>query len=398
MHEMPKEIEFVADKILKNKALYDEIKDLLMAIIRKLNNDSMGHSSFCNALRTPNGLDKKLLKIFGLNDRQMMAAFTQIGFHPDSRMYSSLYYQTLSLVYYIGVRSDDDILRVFAVALIYVKIFNGRQYKFMPNGCQEEIAQYLIQNVFRKSHIFKRYPNPFVAITQYFAPTLDEKYYPYVKKDPAHPTLGLVVILMQAWGRMEQVFRGIQKHYYQAHKDGKRNIIGNSSEGEKGVGGTEVDRVDSSKISNTVNKLQKNLVYQPPKLSQEDVKYLKSAPYSISNKFLEDTEKFLNSNESEDDLKNIYETMFNIIKVDDTKICGLHITSTVTKITSAKGNNAQVTKLKKYIDNLLSQMYKGIMKSGSNSSRLKLRKVLLLIILFRAKKSFCKDAKFETSF
>ena len=394
MHEMPKEIEFVADKILKNKVLYDEIKNLLKGIIIKLNNDSLGHSSFCNALRTPNGLDKKLLKIFGINDRQMIEAFSKIGFHPDSRMYSSLYYQTLCLVYYIGVRSDDDLLRVFATALIYVKIFNGRQYKYMPNGCQEEIAQYLIQSVFRSTQTFKKYPNPFVAITQYFAPTLDTKYYPYVKKDPGHPTLGLVVILMQAWGRMDQVFMGIQKHYYAAYKAGNKAVIGAGSDSK----GTEVDNVESSKIQNTVIKLQKNIVQRAPKLEKSDIDYLKGAPYSISNKFLADSEKFLNDDKSEDDLKNIYELLFTIIKVDESKICGLNILSTVTKITSAKGNNIQVTKLKKYIDNLLGQMYKGIMTSGSNSSRLKLRKVLLLIILLRGKKAFCKNAKFEQTF
>lgn len=394
MHKMPKEIEFVADKILKNKPLYDEIKNTLKAIIIKLNNDSMGHSSFCNALRTPNGLDKKLLKIFGINDRQMLDAFAQIGFHPDSRMYSSLYYQTLALVYYIGVRADDDLLRVFSVALIYVKIFNGRQYKYMPNGCQEEIAQYLLQSVLRSSHTFKKYPNPFVAITQYFAPTLDNKYESYIKKDPAHPTMGLVVILMQAWGRMDQVFMGIQKHYYEAHKSGNKSVIGASGDAK----GTEVDNIESSKIHSTVMKMQKNMVQRPPKLDPDDVKYLKAAPYSISTKFLETSETFLNNLKTEDDLKNIYELTLGIIKVDEAKMCGLNIVNTVSKITSAKGNNIQVTKLKKYVDNLLGQMFKGIMTTGSNSSRLKLRKVLLLIILLRGKKAFCPKAKFETTF
>ncbi len=394
MHKMPKEIEFVADKILKNKVLYDEIKNTLKGIIIKLNNDSLGHSSFCNALRTPNGIDKKLLKIFGISDRQMLSSFAEIGFHPESRMYSSLYYQTLCLVYYIGVRADDDLLRVFCTALIYVKIFNGRQYKYMPNGCQEEIAQYLIQNIFRSTKTFKKYPNPFVAITQYFAPTLDTKYYPYIKKDPGHPTLGLVVILMQSWNRMDQVFMGIQKQYYAASEAGNKITIGTVGNAK----GTEVDNVGNSAVVNTVDRLQKNMVHRAPKLDKSDIDYLKGAPYSISNKFLTDSEKFLNDDKTEDDLKNIYEMLFTITKIQENNICGLNIINTVTKITSAKGNNVQVTKLKKYIDTLLGQMYKGIMTSGSNSSRLKLRKVLLLIILLRGKKAFCKNAKFEKTF
>ena len=394
MHKMPKEIEFVADKILKNKALYDEIKNTLKGILVKINNDSLGHSSFCKSLRTPNGLEKKLLKIFGISDRQMLSAFSEIGFHPDYRMYSDLYYQTLCLVYYIGIRSGDDTLRVFCTALIYVKIFNGRQYKYMPNGCQEEIAQYLIQNVFRSSKTFKKYPNPFIAITRYYAPTLDTKYAPYIEKDAAHPTDGLIKLLTQSWNRMDQVFMGIQKQYYAAHEAGNKITVGTTGDAK----GTEVDHVGSSAINNMVIKMQKNMVHRAPKLEADDIKYLKGAPYSISNKFLTDSEVFLNDGKTEDDLKNIYELLFTITKVQESNICGLNTINTVTKITSAKGNNIQVTKLKKYIDTLLGRMYKGIMTSGSNSSRLKLRKVLLLIILLRGKKAFCKNAKFEQTF
>jgi len=390
MHKMPKEIEFVADKVLKNKALYDEIKKLLIQVVSKINNDSLSHASFCDVMRTPNGIDKKLLKIFGISDRQMIAAFSEIGFHPDSRMYSSLYYQTLSLVYYIGVRAKDDVLRQFAVALIYVKVFNGRQYKYMPNGCQHEIAEYLIQSVFRKSKIFVKYPAPFSAITNYLTPTLDTKYFPYIEKDPAHPTLGLVVILMQAWNRIDQMFMGIQKHYYQAHKEGKRSIISASSDGN----GREVSEIDGTKVVNLVDKLQKNLINKPTKLSDADKSFLKKEPYAVSDKFLVDTKKFLDDHKNEDDLKNIYELIFGISKTEESKMCGLHIVNTISKITSSKGSDTKNVNLKKYADQMLERMYKGFMKSGSNSKKLKLRKVLLLLIVHRGKSAFCK-AEFE---
>lgn len=390
MHKMPKEIEFVADKILANKNLYDEIKKMLIAVVSKLNNDSLGHSSFCNALRTPNGIDKKLLKIFGISDRQMISSFTEIGFHPDSRMYSSLYYQTLSLVYYIGVRAKDDVLRQFAVALIYVKVFNGRQYKYMPNGCQEEIAQYLIQSVFRNSHTFKKYPNPFNAIANYFAPTLDNKYFPYVEKDPAHPTMGLVVILMQSWGRMDQIFRGVKDHYYEAHNNGNRSIMSSGSEGN----GREVSEIDATKVTTLVDKLQKNLINHQLKLTDKDRKYLKAEPFAVSDKFLDGVKTFLDDYKNEDDLKNIYELLFSITKTEESKMCGLNVVQTVSKITSSKGTDTKVQNLKSYTDKMLERMYKGLMKTGSSSNKLKLRKVLLLIITLRGKGAFCK-AEFE---
>lgn len=392
MHEVPKEIEFVADKILKNKSLYNEIKNMFKSIIIKLNNDSLGHSNFCNALRTPGNIDKKLLKIFGISDRQMLESFKHMGFHPDNVMYSDLYYQTLLVVYYIGIKANDDLLRVFCTTLIYVKIFNGRQYKYMPNGCQEEIAHYLIESVFRKSKVFAQHPTPFGAITQYFAPSIDTKYHKQIEVEPGHPTKGLLVILMQSWNRMDQTFMGIQKHYYQAYKDGKRSVVGSGNSNNTKGQGQEVDRLDGAKVNAFVEKLQRNLVYKNPKLSDSDKKYLKSEPYSISETFLKDSNSFLNDGSNEDDLKNVYELLFTITKKHESNICELDIFKTTHTITNAKGSDKTVTKLKNYIDNLLNQMYKGIMKTGSTSSRLKLRKILLMIIILRAKKSFCPKA------
>lgn len=396
MHKMPKEIEFVANKILKDKALYDEIKNILKALVTKLNNDSLSHSSFCDTLKTPgDAMVKKFLTIFGINDRQMLDAFAEIGFHPDSRMYSNLYYQTLSLIYYIGVRSNDDLLRHLSVTLIYVKLFNGRKYKWMPNGCQEEIGQYLINNVFRESHTFKKYPNPFIAITTYFVPTLDNKYFEYVQRDPAHPTEGIIAILKNGWVRMDQVFRGVKDHYYEAYKDGNRSVI---SANMDSVGGREVDQLEMSKVEKLVNKIQKTLVTHHNSLVGADIEYLKASPYLVSNAFLTQVQAFLNDDLNESDVKNIYEMILSVIKIqDESALCNIHITNTVNQLTSAKGNNPNIVKLKQYIDNLLNLMYKGIMKSGSQSQILKLRKVLLLIILLRGKKSMCQKAHFEQS-
>ena len=142
MHKMPKEIEFVADKILNNKSLYDEIKKLLIENIRKLNNDSMGHSSFCNSLRKPNGLDKKLLKIFGINDRQMMQSFAQIGFHQESRMYSSLYYQKIpisSLKHSEEFPNSSESFIIFVKSVLSLLFFHVFPQTSLSRGNSETI-------------------------------------------------------------------------------------------------------------------------------------------------------------------------------------------------------------------------------------------------------------------
>jgi len=390
MHEMPKEIEFVTDKILKNKQLYDEVSKLLKSALSKIHNESLGHSSFCDALRTPNGIEKKLLTIYGINDRQMLHAFEKIGFHPDNRMYSSLYYQTLTLAYYIGSRADDDVMRIFALALMQVKIFNGRQYSIMPNGCQKEIAHYVISSKLRSTAVFKRYPSPFNAITNYYAPTMDTKYNPYIKRDPAHPTLGLVVLLMQSYGRIEQTFRtSIRKHYYDAVNSGERSIgMDVNSSGAKGVEvGAEITAITSA-----VDTIQQNLLMKPVKLNQIDKTYLKET-YAISDKFLSDVYVFLDSDENESDIKNIYELIFTYLKITESNMCGKKVIETVNLITNTKGNDKTIEKIKKYLDSLINIMFKNVLKQASSSNRLKLRKVLLLILILRSKQSLCPNSK-----
>ena len=369
---LPKEITFVANKLIENHLLYDEVKNLLRAIITKLNNDSANGSSFCDILKTPDGLAARLLKVFGINDRQCLDAFEKIGFFKGNRMYADLYYQTLSLLYYVGVLKNDILLRQYVITLMYIKIFNGRKYKWMPNGCQEDIAQYLIANVFRNSHTFKKYPNPFMAIINYFAPTLDNTYYPYVKRDPANPNNGIVVILKQAWVRMDQVFAGVKDHYYEAYRAGNRISV--SSQAGLGNTGQEVDSIEFSKVEHLVQKIQRTLMFKPPVLAPDDLNYLKSSMYMVSDLFISKVQEYLNEEESEDDIKNILELFFSVLGIQqESSLCTLNIVQSVNGITNAKGNNVKITHLKTYIDSLLNAIFKGV-TSASSSQLLKLRK------------------------
>jgi hypothetical protein len=393
MYKMPEVIEFVSDKVINDKKLYSEIETVLKRIVSTIYTQSLNHSTFCDSLATPGKLTNHLLKVFGVTDRQLSSAFEEIGYFKGNRMYADLYYQTLSVLYYIGVKADDDLMRMYSLVLINIKIFNGRKYRYMPNGCQPEIAEYLINQVFRSSKVLKKHPNPFNAITEYLAPNIENKYNASIKKDPAHPIKGLVMIISQSWNRIDQMFMGVQKEYYKAwNNSDKKGIMSNV----KGVDGEEIDRLDSSKVTNMVNKVQKNLITKHNKLGTEDIKYLKASPYGISSLFLTKTEDFLNAPINEDDIHNIYEILFDIVKVvDESKLCAVNIVQVVDKLTGTRSGTGNIKKLKDHIDEILKLIFgKDILKS-SVSLLLKLRKVLLLIILLRAKRSVCNKAKFE---
>jgi len=394
MYKMPEVIEFISDKIINDKKLYGEIETLLKRIVSTIYSQSLNHSTFCDSLSTPGKLTNHLLKVFGVTDRQLSKAFEEIGFFKGNRMYADLYYQTLTILYYIGIKADDDIIRMYSLVLINIKIFNGRKYKYMPNGCQPEIAEYLINQVFRSSKVLKKYPNPFNAITEYLAPNIENKYSDSIKKDPAHPIKGLVMIISQSWNRIDQMFMGVQKEYYKAWENSdKKGIMSNI----KGVDGEEIDRLDNNKVSSMVNKVQKNLITKGHnKLTNDDIKYLKASPYGISNLFLSKTEDFLNETLNDDDIHNIYEILFDIVKiVDESRLCSINIVQIVDKLSGTRSGTGNIKKLKNHIDEMLKLIFGKNILQSSVSQLLKLRKIILLILLLRAKRSICKKAKFE---
>jgi len=394
MTKTPEIIEYISNKILNNKTLYNEITELLKHEILAIHNDSLSHSTFCSNLKTPQNIHKKLLKIFSVSDRQLMAAFQEIGFHPSHKMYSDLYYQTLLMVYYIGVESSDDVLRLYALVLINVKIFNGRKYVYFRTGCQEDIAQYIITNKLRSSTILKKYPSPFIAIMQYYAPNLDEKYLPNIKQDPMNPISGLIRILAQAWNRIDQAFlKTLQKPYYQAWNDSQKKLISLTGDGR----GTEVDKIDVSKVETLAEKSLQNLIHKSNKFLPEDIRFFKNPPYKISDKFISDAQHFLNDGENEDDLKNISESILTILKLqDENKICGMHVVYSANKILGGdKKKNTEQSRLKQYIDGLIKLMYPKMHNTISSSNFLRLRKIMLIMIVLRLKRSFCPSAKLE---
>ncbi len=392
MEKMPEAIEFIADKILEDKVLQKELTKLLQKAVQELYTSSLSHNNFCCTLKTPGHITKILLKKFGISDKQLLDAFQSIGFHPKHKMYSDLYYQTLILLYYVGIRADDDVLRMFSIVLIYVKVFNGRKYKYFPQGCIEDIATHVITTKVRSSSIFKKYPNPFVAISQYFAPTLDDKYKSYVKKDAAHPVNGLIKILSSSWNRMDQTFMGLQGHYYKVWNDSDKKIVNLQSL----EGGEEVEVLDIPKIEKIINKSMHDLIHKHNKFSPEDIKFLKGSPYMISDMFLKKVQEFLNSGEDDDDIKNALEVILKLLKLQDNgTICNMHIVHSAGKLTGNKSKDNEIEKLKKHIDGLLDLMFPSLRTKASTSSILKLRKIMILVLLLRLKRSICNNAKFE---
>lgn len=389
---VPEVIEFITTKFISDSELYGQLTNLLKMIISKLYTDSLSHNNFCANLTTPNGLTPKLIQMFGVSDRQLSSAMEEIGFYRGHAMYNDLYYQTLAVVYYIGLRKNDSVLRLYALVLINVKVFNGRKYKYMPNGCQSNIADHLIANKLLKSHLFVRYQNPFNLLTQYTAPSMDSFYHDQILKYPSDPKRGLLVLLAQSWGRLNQIFNGTAQHYYNAWDNKSALQTSNLSNAQS------VESLSGTRVNDMVSKTVKNMLNTNTDLTPNDLSYLKMPPYSVSNAFLSKVFEYLNNHDNEDDVKNIVEMYYNILNIDDEhKMHNINVVLTVDKISGIKEKLSSKHDLKGYIDSLLKNMFGNIMVTAGASTLLKLRKVLMLIMLLRCKKALTNNpnATFE---
>ncbi len=249
--------DYTANFFETNPLEYEKIKGVFKQLISKFSQDALSHANFCSLFATPGNLPNVILKIIGLSDKQVQEAFfTEAKFYRANAMHADIYYQVLLLMYYISLKKDDQLMRLYILTLMYAKIYNGRRISYFPNGCIAEVASYILNNEFRSSHSFKKYRTPFQLVVEYLAPSLDTTYAMRVRNDPFHPTEGLVKILVQAWTRVDQIFMGVQKHYYAAYAAGNKEIqltaAGNDNNMQEMVEQTDnIDRL-ADKINRTL--------------------------------------------------------------------------------------------------------------------------------------------------
>lgn len=400
--KMPKEFEFLFEKLHDDK-IYEDIKSTIQQKVIASIKHGTSSTTFCDFLKVSNSLPDTLLKKYGLTDRQVLRAFQEIGFKVEgntiNRTHTNLYYLTLIMLYWIGVKYEDQELRYYCVALIYMKLFNRGIKAWFPNGCQEEIANYVLNNMVNNNSKFKKYRNPVKVIIENLAPELDAKYESYIKKQPAHPTKGLMIILTASWNRSDQMFNTHAQKYYKANKDGKREVSTSTYNT-----GNNTDLVETKKYSlNEIHKLSqdtyKAISYNKSKqLPQTDSNTIKKVT-GVSNKVIDNYCKYINDSSNSDDLEETIELLFQIMHYSETdQICSMHILMNTNKITNSKDkNNDKIQKYKNNVDNIIKLLYSSVSKNINNTQTLKLRKAFTVLLLFKIKQSSCKQAKIENT-
>jgi hypothetical protein len=384
--------DYANDFFKNNPDEYNKVKSLLKQVISKFSQDALNHTNFCNLFATPHNLTNVILKILNLSDKQVADAFyKKANFFQGNAMHQDSYYQTLLLLYYVGLKRDDHLMRLYSLTLLYAKMYNGRRITYFPNGCIDEVASYILNNVMRGSHNFKKYRTPFQLVVEYLAPSLDETYAMRIRNDPFHPTDGLIKILVQAWARIDQIFMGVQKHYYSAYNAGNKDV--------KMVSSTDdmYEQVDhGTDIEKLADKVNRALFLKKYEIDAENSRLILKN-ILLPQHYLDKVENFLkdNTQDEEEILKPIFEAVLSAFHIhDETGICNMNISAYAAKITGNQ-TDLKITQFKNLVEAICKKIFSEVFTTQVYNQQQKIRRLVITMLLFRIKAALCKNVKYD---
>ncbi len=380
----------ILDKFKTDKVAMATLKHYLQIATHKLMQDSMKHDSFCDYFLYPKKIPTLLLKVFGVNERELKEEMKQ--FHlKDYSVYDDIYYLTLMLAYLIGLDQDDEELRQYALTLISVRIWNYYKMRFFPKVCNPDIARYVINYELQGNHTFKKHGTPFGYILKLSVPALEAKYPAEIAADPMHMYAGLKRIISTLRSRYNQLLKGIAEAYYRSYAQGKKESVGALQKESFDSGSDMVERNEhfSGIVERVADKVSKNAVLKTKVLSKNPAKDFLYKKFFISNTVIDKIDAWLDDEENEEDLKYFIELVVAGVKPKaEEEVCSLNIEVLANRISSArKDENFQ--KAKELVAGITKAIFE---KSGSLSTQLdyRYRKIVMVSLITYIKILLCK--------
>lgn len=380
----------ILDKFKTDKMAMATLKHYLQIATHKLMQDSMKHDSFCDYFLYPKKIPTLLLKVYGINEREIKEEMKQ--FHlKDYSVYDDIYYLTLMLAYLIGLDQDDAELRQYALTLISVRIWNYYKLRFFPKACNPDIARYVINYELQGNHTFKKHGTPFGYILKLSVPALEAKYPAEIAANPMDVYAGLKRIISTLRSRYNQLLKGIAEAYYRSHAQGKKESVGALQKESFDSGSDMVEKNEhfSGIVERVSDKVSKNAVLKNKVLSKNPAKDFLYKKFFISNQVIDKIDSWLDDEENEEDLKYFIELVIAGVRPKkEEEICELNIEVLANRISSArKDENFQ--KAKELVAGITKAIFE---KSGSLSTQLdyRYRKIVMVSLITYIKILLCK--------
>ena len=380
-------IDYIIDKFKSNSSLRVNLKQKLQQITSRLYLNAQSASTFCYRFQIPHRLPDQLFTVYGITYDKLKLDFKKLNFHTN-RMFEDPYYQTLMVLYLIGLYVNDDELRKIAIFLVFVKLYNGMQYKYFRLGCKENVAEYIKRVRLNNKSLFKN-KTPLELIA-HFIDTLDVKYMGEIKKAPDTMLLRL---FMQAWGRLNQVFRNLSQFYYQhvGDKDIDASVEALQKD-DQGALKIE-DQLLQGAVDILVDKFEKAVSIKFPDIPITE-KQLLTKRLTVTMNAVDKVYEYIKNNQ--ETIKHQLSQFFMAIRINsENNVYKLPILHTVDKILIRK-NEVHSHSLKKLIDESLNEIYGSVIISNiSTTQKLKLRKLYMYILFYVFQRVISKMSKFE---
>ena len=331
---------------------------------------------------------------------------------PTAYMVCNVYYHILLLFVILGIRKKIDSMQKDALALVLIKLWNGRLIRFI-RYCNADVMRYVIANLNGKYNA-RKHDTPMTMILQHSVPTLLQKYGPGIAMDCKKTK----TLFDQGWVRFNQTFisrkvvdldTGIKKGksglaplYYDAYE---RNL-------KISTPGSNVDALNSDNdVSHSehysindndevISQLVNYIVMNFNAITSYDDEFLRfiNLTTMVNSKSIEILLGGMHNIKYSDYIREIVELMFKQLgQIGNSEICSpAFINETIKKKFISSKHSPIITQLKNMVDILLEKIFDDVVvyykySSYSAPRRGHLRKVIFYGIAYNMQKFICKS-------
>jgi hypothetical protein len=393
IENLPSKLKAIVLRAEEDEEFYIKIKKVIETAITRLVKYAKDHETFCNYFNLSTEVDKYLLKLFGLSANELKQEMAKINFFPGHRQLGDPFYQTLSLVYLIGLYKNDQALRVAAVILIAARLWNGMIKKFFPLGCDPDIARYVQQYLIQNNSDYKRFGSPFAFITSYLAIRVDKTFSEYVRQDAANPKTGLVKIIKSIQPSLQSLFQGtLTKHYYYAYEKGLKETSVSTHGSAYDSGGDMIETRETFKtfLDQVLDKFEKNMMLNQNLLLQSDVKNVLKLKFALSDNAIQKLNDWFDNEENFDDIKMLAEYLLQgLHPKNEEEFCSYSIDILTTQVGNAK-KNVYFLKIKEYRVSIARQLFGDKIEEMNTQTYYRVLNIISYTLVLYIKKSICK--------
>ncbi len=368
-----------------------QLKNKMAQEFHSIHQHSMSQDTLCDKFKTPHGISKELLVMFGMNERELKQSMEKIGFVKQHRMYNNIYYQTLAVVYLIGLDKDDELIRKASILLMEIQIWNGRWIRRFPQYCDPDIMRYVINYSLKGNHTLKKSGTAYNYLANFSAPAIDLKYSKTIPSNLDSHTEGLRKLVDTAYSRIAQIFTSVAEHYYRLYKSGTKEIISGQYQNQYGEGDmVEARESFSGNIERIIDKMQKNAMLKRNILTAPASKKILKDKWNMGDAAIKKMNDWFEDDDNEEEIKYFFELVFTKLKPqNETDVCKFEVNKLSELVTGAR-KDPQLLKAKEILEHMIMAIAGDNYNRVGIQSKYKMRNFASYGFMIYAKTLLCK--------